>query len=36
VNDLKRIVGQIDEGAFVIIGEAHQALGSGFVPLRRK
>lgn len=36
VNDLKRIVGQIDEGAFVIIGEAHQALGSGFVPLRKK
>jgi len=36
VNDLKRIVGQIDEGAFVIIGDAHQALGSGFVPLRKK
>ncbi|MBX3052145.1 MAG: YitT family protein [Caldilineaceae bacterium] len=36
VNDLKRIVGQIDENAFVIIGDAHQALGSGFVALRRK
>lgn len=36
VNDLKRIVGQIDGDAFVIIGDAHQALGSGFVPLPRK
>lgn len=36
VNDLKRIVAQIDEDAFVIIGDAHQALGSGFIPLRRR
>jgi len=35
VNDLKRIVAQIDGDAFVIIGDAHQALGSGFVPLKR-
>lgn len=36
VNDLKRIVAQIDGDAFVIIGDAHQALGSGFVPLQRR
>jgi len=33
VNDVSRIVTQINEDAFVIIGDAHQALGSGFVPL---
>lgn len=36
VNDLKRIVAAVDDGAFVIIGEGHQALGSGFVPLKRR
>lgn len=33
VNDLKQIVAGIDPDAFVIIGVAHQALGSGFIPL---
>lgn len=36
VDDLKRIVAQTDPEAFVIIGDAHQALGSGFVPLARQ
>lgn len=34
VNDLKRIVAQVDPKAFVTIGVAHQALGSGFMPLK--
>ena len=33
VNDLKRIVAHVDRQAFVTIGVAHQALGSGFAPL---
>ncbi len=36
VNDVKRIVADVDSQAFVIIGDAHQALGFGFVPLRPK
>ena len=36
VNDVKRIVANVDSKAFVIIGDAHQALGFGFVPLRPK
>jgi uncharacterized membrane-anchored protein YitT (DUF2179 family) len=35
VNDLKRLVAEVDPKAFVTIGVAHQALGSGFIPLRR-
>lgn len=35
VNDLKRIVAAIDPKAFVTIGVAHQALGAGFIPLKR-
>jgi uncharacterized membrane-anchored protein YitT (DUF2179 family) len=35
VNDLKRVVAEVDPEAFVTIGVAHQALGSGFIPLRR-
>ncbi len=35
VNDLKRIVGEVDEHAFVTIGIAQQALGEGFTDLRR-
>ncbi|RME54251.1 MAG: YitT family protein [Caldilineae bacterium] len=35
VNDLKRIVSETDENAFLVIGDAHQALGKGFAPLRR-
>ena len=34
VNDLKRIVADIDPGAFVTIGVAHQAFGFGFIPLK--
>lgn len=36
VQDLKRIVAEHDEAAFMVIGDAHQALGSGFTPLRRR
>ena len=36
VNDVKRIVADVDSRAFVIIGDAHQALGFGFIPLRTK
>jgi uncharacterized membrane-anchored protein YitT (DUF2179 family) len=35
VSDLKRTVAEIDPQAFVTIGVAHQALGEGFVPLKR-
>jgi uncharacterized membrane-anchored protein YitT (DUF2179 family) len=35
VNDLKRIVAEVDPRAFVTIGVAHQALGEGFIPLKR-
>lgn len=35
VNELKRLVAEADPGAFVVIGTAHQALGSGFTPLRK-
>lgn len=34
VNDLKRTISQSDPNAFVTIGVAHQALGSGFTPLK--
>ena len=36
VNDLKRIVAEVDATAFVTIGVTHQALGSGFVSLNRE
>jgi uncharacterized membrane-anchored protein YitT (DUF2179 family) len=36
VNQLKRVVAETDENAFVVIGDAHQALGYGFLPLRQK
>jgi uncharacterized membrane-anchored protein YitT (DUF2179 family) len=35
VNDLKRIVGEVDSRAFVTIGIAHQAFGKGFSPLKQ-
>ena len=35
VNELKRIVSEIDEHAFVSIGMTQQALGEGFTDLRR-
>jgi uncharacterized membrane-anchored protein YitT (DUF2179 family) len=34
VNDLRYIVATVDPHAFVIIGNAHQALGTGFMRLR--
>lgn len=34
VNDLKHIVATVDPHAFVVIGNAHQALGSQFLPLK--
>lgn len=36
VNDLKRVVAEVDSSAFVTIGVAHQALGAGFAPLRHE
>ena len=36
VAELKRIVAKIDDQAFVVIGEAHQALGEGFMPLKEE
>lgn len=35
VNALKRILADVDPDAFLTIGVAHQALGAGFVPLKR-
>jgi uncharacterized membrane-anchored protein YitT (DUF2179 family) len=34
VNPLKAIIREADPAAFVVIGEAHEALGEGFKPLR--
>ena len=34
VNPLKAIIREADPDAFVVIGEAHEALGEGFKPLR--
>lgn len=34
VNPLKAIIEEADPNAFVVIGEAHEALGEGFKPLR--
>lgn len=36
VNDLKQIVADVDTNAFVVIGNAHQALGSGFLKLKKR
>ena len=35
VAQLKSIVREIDPQAFIVIGQAHEALGEGFKPLRR-
>lgn len=35
VNTLKRILAEVDPNAFLTIGVAHQALGAGFVPLKK-
>jgi uncharacterized membrane-anchored protein YitT (DUF2179 family) len=34
VSQLKAIIHEADPGAFVVIGQAHEALGEGFKPLR--
>jgi len=34
VNQLKRIIHEADPAAFVVIGQAHEALGEGFRPLK--
>lgn len=36
INDLKRIIADVDREAFVVIGSAHQALGFGFRPLKKE
>jgi uncharacterized membrane-anchored protein YitT (DUF2179 family) len=36
VKELKDVVARIDEEAFVIVGVAHEALGFGFRPLKKK
>jgi uncharacterized membrane-anchored protein YitT (DUF2179 family) len=35
VVELKQVVGEVDKDAFMLIAEAHQALGYGFAPLPR-
>jgi uncharacterized membrane-anchored protein YitT (DUF2179 family) len=34
VNPIKSIVHEVDPQAFVVIGEAYEALGEGFKPLQ--
>ena len=34
VGQLKAIVHEVDPNAFVVIGQAHEALGEGFKPLK--
>lgn len=34
INDLKRAVANADPAAFLVIGNSHQALGTGFAPLQ--
>ena len=35
VSVLKSLVREIDPGAFIVIGQAHEVLGEGFRPLRQ-
>ncbi len=35
VNQLKQIVSEVDEKAFMVIGNAHEALGEGFKPFKQ-
>jgi uncharacterized membrane-anchored protein YitT (DUF2179 family) len=35
VNELKQLIANVDENAFVVIGKGHQALGMGFMRLGR-
>jgi uncharacterized membrane-anchored protein YitT (DUF2179 family) len=36
VNELRRVVAEVDPEAFVTIGVGHQALGQGFLPLLKR
>jgi uncharacterized membrane-anchored protein YitT (DUF2179 family) len=36
VATLKAIVNEIDPGAFMVIGAAHEVLGEGFKPLKAR
>ena len=36
VNELRRVVAEVDPEAFVTIGVSHQALGQGFLPLLKR
>lgn len=36
VGELKQVVADVNPEAFMVIGDAHQALGSGFSPMRRR
>ena len=36
VSALKQIVANVDPEAFMVIGTAHQALGAGFLPLKKQ
>jgi len=36
VNQVKALVHEVDEAAFMVIGQAHEALGEGFMPLKRQ
>jgi uncharacterized membrane-anchored protein YitT (DUF2179 family) len=36
VNQLKALVRDVDPQAFMVIGQAHEALGEGFRPLIKK
>lgn len=35
INELKQLIAAVDENAFVVIGNAHQAHGGGFLALKR-
>ncbi len=35
VNQVKALVSEIDPEAFMVIGEVHEALGEGFIPLKK-
>jgi uncharacterized membrane-anchored protein YitT (DUF2179 family) len=36
VNQMKALVHEVDPSAFMVIGQAHEALGEGFKPLKRQ
>lgn len=35
VNQLKRLVQELDPAAFMVIGQAHEVLGEGFIPFKK-